>query len=314
MMLPATTIVAVRSCSSRCSASRDSSPAALQRQFLMARRYLHLYHHQRSSVRAKTLNKIPRTVSPPPTTTTTTTGVRTHSSPPLLSFHTYRPARCIQLSTRSSSSSGSSDNGEKPGDKAAKEEPSSKTTSSSDAIIFDESSIEEIVELDQPTLQAAIDRTKFTQEIPVKMPDLGNSAGTSKVVKWYFAPGDVIQRGDVLCDIETPDFTFGMETDDEELGVLGEISVETGVPVPDNEVICILYHEAKAKRKVSKKKDIEGNEDTEVIEDKNGSTKKDREDKEDAVEVDDKNDIKTTVAKGKDDVVEEKEDKKKSQN
>jgi hypothetical protein len=71
--------------------------------------------------------------------------------------------------------------------------------------------------IDSKLLQ--VDKSMFTQEIQIKMPEMGEGKG--RVVKWYKEEGDVIQRGDVLCDIETPDFTFGMEIDDEELGIVG---------------------------------------------------------------------------------------------
>jgi hypothetical protein len=115
---------------------------------------------------------------------------------------------------------------------------------SSDKELLD--NIEEIVDIPSSALEDVIDRSRFTQQIPVKMPDM-DAGGKSKVVHWYFSPGDVIQRGSVLCDIETPGFTFGMETDDEELAIMGETLVELNEPVPDNAVICMLYHETSSK-------------------------------------------------------------------
>jgi hypothetical protein len=67
--------------------------------------------------------------------------------------------------------------------------------------------------------QLQVDPSLFTEEIKIRMPDMGEGIG--RVVKWYKEEGDVVQREDVLCDIETPDFTFGMEIDDEELGIIG---------------------------------------------------------------------------------------------
>lgn len=114
--------------------------------------------------------------------------------------------------------------------------------------------IEEIVDVPSSALKAVLDRSRFTQQIPVKMPDM-DAGGKSKVVQWYFSPGDVIQRGSVLCDIETPGFTFGMETDDEELAIMGETLVELNEPVPDNAVICMLYHETSSKERDDKTKE-----------------------------------------------------------
>lgn len=62
---------------------------------------------------------------------------------------------------------------------------------------------EEVV--DPALLQEAVDRSLFTHEIKVRMPEMGE--GTGKVLKWYKETGDVIVREDILCDIETPDFT-----------------------------------------------------------------------------------------------------------
>lgn len=110
--------------------------------------------------------------------------------------------------------------------------------------------VEEIVEIPSSAFHDLIDRSKYTEVVPVRMPDLGTSHDNapdrcSLVKEWFFAPGSVIQRQDVLCDIQTPEFTFGMETDDEELAILGEILVPAGQPVPDGTVLCNLYHEAK---------------------------------------------------------------------
>jgi Biotin-requiring enzyme len=150
--------------------------------------------------------------------------------------------------------------------------------------------IEEIVDVDKSHLEAAIDRSKFTVEIPVKMPALG-TGGTSKVVQWFFAPGDLIKREDVLCDIETPDFTFGMETDDEELAILGKILVETGVPVPDNEVICILMHEASEKAKAKQQDESQRDEKEEDKNKMHEASEKDEAKQQDESKGDEKEDM-----------------------
>lgn len=75
----------------------------------------------------------------------------------------------------------------------------------------------------------------------MKMPDMGE--GDGKILTWYKEEGDIVKRGDVLCDIETDDFTFGMETDDEQLGIMGSILVPApSEKIPDGQVICILLH------------------------------------------------------------------------
>jgi hypothetical protein len=110
--------------------------------------------------------------------------------------------------------------------------------------------MEEIIDVPASAISEVIDRSKYTVEIPVKMPDLGTSHDNkpdrySLVKEWFFQAGDIIQREDVLCDIQTPDFTFGMESDDEGVSIMGSVLVDAGKPVPDGTVICVLLHESK---------------------------------------------------------------------
>jgi len=103
--------------------------------------------------------------------------------------------------------------------------------------------------------QFQVDASLFTVEVEVKMPVMGEVEG--KVLKWYKEEGDVLQREEILCDIEMPDFTFGMEIDDEEIGIVGKIFVEEGSDyVKENEVICTILHmpplEKEAKKERSK--------------------------------------------------------------
>ncbi|KAL7469511.1 hypothetical protein ACHAXS_009766 [Conticribra weissflogii] len=46
-----------------------------------------------------------------------------------------------------------------------------------------------------------LDLEKFTHEVKVRMPDVGDSEGV--IEKWYKKEGDLIQREDVICDIRT---------------------------------------------------------------------------------------------------------------
>ena len=46
-----------------------------------------------------------------------------------------------------------------------------------------------------------LDRSNFTREIAIELPDLGGHKG--KVIKWYKKEGDFIHHDDTLCDIET---------------------------------------------------------------------------------------------------------------
>ena len=75
------------------------------------------------------------------------------------------------------------------------------------------------------------------------MPDMTDGNG-NKVVEWYKQTGDIIKRNDIMCDIETPDFTFGMVTEDEFDSIMGEIFVKEGPEfVNDGIVICNVWHQ-----------------------------------------------------------------------
>jgi len=47
-----------------------------------------------------------------------------------------------------------------------------------------------------------IEREKFTQVIDVELPDFDVGNGKGTVVKYYKKEGDIISKGDKLCDIE----------------------------------------------------------------------------------------------------------------
>ena len=71
------------------------------------------------------------------------------------------------------------------------------------------------------------------------MPDMTDGNG-NKVVEWYKQTGDIIKRNDIMCDIETPDFTSGMVTEDEFDSIMGaDIFVKEGPEFVNNgTVIC----------------------------------------------------------------------------
>jgi len=90
-----------------------------------------------------------------------------------------------------------------------------------------------------------IDRSLYTEEVPVRMPDMDE--GDNMILRWYHEEGDVILRNDILCDIATPNFSFAMQTEDEHPAILSKILVDASdkKTVPDEEVICILLHPRK---------------------------------------------------------------------
>ena len=86
--------------------------------------------------------------------------------------------------------------------------------------------------------------SEFTKPIVIEMPqvDANESGDNFFVEKWHKQPGDFLEKDDVLCEIATPDFVFGMQIDDEETGIMGEIHAEGGVKVPCHAPICTIYH------------------------------------------------------------------------
>ncbi len=84
----------------------------------------------------------------------------------------------------------------------------------------------------------------YTNPIVVEMPqvDASDSGENFFVEKWHKRPGDFLEKDDVLCEIATPDFVFGMQIDDEETGIMGEIHAEEGVKVACHAPICTIYH------------------------------------------------------------------------
>lgn len=87
------------------------------------------------------------------------------------------------------------------------------------------------------------DRSKYTNEVIVRMPEIGEGEG--KVLKWYKSEGEIVKYRDILCDIATPDFAYGMEIEDEELAIMGKIFVEAPSRlIKENEPLCVLLHQS----------------------------------------------------------------------
>ena len=84
-------------------------------------------------------------------------------------------------------------------------------------------------------------KEEYTVEVKIDMPDMGDGDDNT-IETWYKQPGDIIKFNDVLCDISTPDFTFGMVIEDEEDAIMGEILVQAGETADDDAPICITYH------------------------------------------------------------------------
>lgn len=90
-----------------------------------------------------------------------------------------------------------------------------------------------------------LDRSKFTREVTIAMPDVGDDSEMEGVVeRWYMKEGDIIKSGDVICDIRTKLVTFGMLTDDNYDSIMGEILIPSGsAPVKPGTIICKTLNE-----------------------------------------------------------------------
>ena len=88
-----------------------------------------------------------------------------------------------------------------------------------------------------------INHEEYTQELIIELPDVGDDKASGKVIQWYKAEGDIVHPNDTICDIETDLFTFGMDVEDENEGIMKEILVQEGEGghTPGTP-ICIIMH------------------------------------------------------------------------
>jgi hypothetical protein len=99
-----------------------------------------------------------------------------------------------------------------------------------------------------------IDYSLYTEPIIIEMPqldDVGGDTTNCYIDEWYKKEGDIIYSGDVICDISSPDFIFGMQIDDDGTGILKKIHLKENIKVPDHTPICTIYY----KKKLSKLKE-----------------------------------------------------------
>ncbi|KPV49700.1 dihydrolipoyllysine succinyltransferase, partial [Kouleothrix aurantiaca] len=72
----------------------------------------------------------------------------------------------------------------------------------------------------------------------VTMPRLSDTMSEGSVGRWLKKPGDKVENGDIIAEIETDKAT--MELQSFESGTLQKIIVEEGKVVPIGEVIAII--------------------------------------------------------------------------
>jgi pyruvate dehydrogenase E2 component (dihydrolipoamide acetyltransferase) len=71
-----------------------------------------------------------------------------------------------------------------------------------------------------------------------KMPSLGSSMEDGTVIDWKVEPGDTVERGDIVCEVETQKGDIDVEI--WESGEIAEILVEPGRKVPVGEVLALI--------------------------------------------------------------------------
>ena len=72
----------------------------------------------------------------------------------------------------------------------------------------------------------------------VLMPQLGETVAEGKITQWYKTPGDAVQPGDNLFEIETD--KTSMEVPATAAGVLAEIRARVGEVVPVGAIVAII--------------------------------------------------------------------------
>lgn len=84
-----------------------------------------------------------------------------------------------------------------------------------------------------------IDLSVFSIPHELEFPDVAGKGG----VHFKVTEGELIRRGDAICEIELAEFSFGMDSDEETDTVMGTIHVQKG----DSEIepgtpICTILH------------------------------------------------------------------------
>lgn len=82
--------------------------------------------------------------------------------------------------------------------------------------------------------------------INIEMPKLSDTMTEGTLIKWHKQPGDMVEIGDVIAEVETDKATMEMEAFDE--GVLLEIRVQPGGKAPIGGVLAVLGSPGEASR------------------------------------------------------------------
>ena len=74
--------------------------------------------------------------------------------------------------------------------------------------------------------------------LEVVMPQMGADMTEGTLVRWLKTPGDTVERGDIIAEIETDKATVELEAF--EAGVLRQVVAQEGEVIPVGEVIALL--------------------------------------------------------------------------
>lgn len=80
--------------------------------------------------------------------------------------------------------------------------------------------------------------------IPIEMPKLSDTMTEGTLVKWLKQPGDTVEIGDVIAEVETDKATMEMEAFDE--GVILEIRIQEGEKAPIGSTLAVLGEEGES--------------------------------------------------------------------
>lgn len=80
--------------------------------------------------------------------------------------------------------------------------------------------------------------------IEIKMPKLGQNIDELKLLKWCIKVGDIINKGDILCEVETDKVNIGVESF--ESGKVLELYAKPDTFISTGETIAILEKKDKS--------------------------------------------------------------------
>ena len=86
----------------------------------------------------------------------------------------------------------------------------------------------------------------------IKMPDLGTTVDTVVLLKWLKQEGEMVKRGDLLCEVETDKATTDLESVAK--GVLLCHLVQAGSEVKTGDVIACIGKEGESVPTFNKKR------------------------------------------------------------